>query len=305
MKTEASRKQIPDFVVVGVAKAGTTSLFHYLNEFRNVYIPDRKECRFFSGMKGDFVGPGASFQNDVITDYDEYTALFEDSKSEILGDISNDYFYYHEESIRNLKKHTTENIKIIIILRNPVDRAYSNYLHHLREGWETLNFTDALDAEDSRMSSKWAWPFYYKNCGLYSNKLKNFKDNFDNVLILFYEEFATGKIFEKIEKFLELDSVYSGSAGIARKAQHNKSALPRSLYIRGLLKQSSSLNIILKSILTKKFRNRTRRFITSLNSRKAAPIAAEDRMRLIEYYREDIKNLEDFTSKNLDTWRST
>jgi len=67
----------PNFLIVGAAKSGTTSLFHYLNQHPDVFIPRRKECRFFSQMPGNFIGgEAACFQNNVIKTINEYEMLF-------------------------------------------------------------------------------------------------------------------------------------------------------------------------------------------------------------------------------------
>jgi len=141
-------KNLPNFLVVGVAKSGTTSLYHYLNQHPDIFIPSRKECRFFSSKPGNFKGPGREFQNDTIKDIQGYRRLFLGCFNiSARGDVSNDYLFYYTESIENIKRHIGEDAKIIIRLRNPIDRAYSNYLRHIREGWEALSFEDGLEAE--------------------------------------------------------------------------------------------------------------------------------------------------------------
>ena len=78
----------------------------YLNSLDEVFIPDRKECRFFSDMPGNFIGgPAADYQNDTIQSIEDYKILFNGAENiPLKGDISNDYFYYYNQSIANIKK---------------------------------------------------------------------------------------------------------------------------------------------------------------------------------------------------------
>ena len=90
----ASHKQ-PNFLVVGAAKSGTTSIFNYLNQHSEIYIPEVKECRFFSQLPKTFKGLGAEFfANSGITNYKEYFELFNGHENKVCGDISNDYLYF-------------------------------------------------------------------------------------------------------------------------------------------------------------------------------------------------------------------
>ena len=142
----------PNFLVVGAAKSGTTSLFNYLTQHSDIYIPEVKECRFFSQLPKNYKGLGAEFfPNSGITDERVYFNLFSGHEDKVCGDMSNDYLYYYEKSIKNIKKYLGNEIKIVIVLRNPIDRAYSNYMHHIRDGWENISFEQALDDENRRI----------------------------------------------------------------------------------------------------------------------------------------------------------
>ena len=90
----------PNFLVVGAAKSGTTSLFNYLIQHSDIYIPAVKECRFFSQLPKNFKGLGAEFfPNSGLTDERDYFKLFSGHETRVCGDISNDYLYYYEKRI--------------------------------------------------------------------------------------------------------------------------------------------------------------------------------------------------------------
>ena len=109
---------LPNFLILGAVKSGTTSLFYYLNQHPDIFIPPRKEGRFFSQMPGNFEGPGADYQNDVIQTIGDYRKLYSGTENVTArGDISNDYLFYYQRSIENIKIYLGEGVKIIIVLR--------------------------------------------------------------------------------------------------------------------------------------------------------------------------------------------
>ena len=138
---------LPNFLVVGAAKSGTSSLHNYLNQHPEIFMPsfrdgvNVKEPQFFvreSVM--DRLHSG-------IWNWQDYKDLFFQVKDEkAIGEASVFYLYYFEEAINNIKKYLGDQIKIIIILRNPIDRAYSAYQHVSRSMKEELSFEEALDS---------------------------------------------------------------------------------------------------------------------------------------------------------------
>ena len=198
-----------NFLVAGAAKSGTSTLFETLNRHPDIFIPRRKECRYFSCMPGNFTGPRPIAANDIIRSIDEYRGLFKDAKAgQLCGDISPDYLYYYEKAIPKILGEVNARIPIVVILRNPIDRAYSNYLMKVRERREQLTFEDALNAEAERISAHWAWGWSYVDVGLYAEQVKAYIDNFERVLLLLFEEdIVTGRATEKVLDFLNLPSV--------------------------------------------------------------------------------------------------
>ena len=129
----------PNFLIVGAAKSGTTSLFHYLKQHPEVFMPDLKEPQFLvcEKIKGRL--------HKYIDSAAEYYELFEKSTEKCAGEASVFYLYYFEEAIKNIKKELGSDVKIIIVLREPVSRAISAYEHVLRNNpKEKLSFKEAL-----------------------------------------------------------------------------------------------------------------------------------------------------------------
>ena len=195
-----------NFLIVGTGRSGTTTLFEVLRRHPDIFIPQRKECRYFSDMPGNFSGPSRQYANNVISSLGEYRALFKQAKpGQLCGDISPDYLYYHHNSVPKILNEVGRKIPIIIVLRNPVNRSYSDYLHHVKQGRETLSFESALDAEEDRIFANWPCGWFYTKVGLYAEQVEAYTDNFDRVLLLLYEEdIVTGQAAGKILDFLGL-----------------------------------------------------------------------------------------------------
>ena len=167
---------MPNFFIVGAQKAGTTSLYHYLNQHPQVYMSPRKEPHFFEGMHSEFRRPGR--RSTPVSDLAAYQALFEGASDErAIGEASASYLY--STRAPDLIKSSVPNARIIAVLRNPADRAYSNFLHCVQVGREPLgSFAEALQAEQSRMRDKWGPLWYYKHKGFYYAQVKRYLDTF-------------------------------------------------------------------------------------------------------------------------------
>ena len=140
-------------------------------------------------MSGDFAGPKPVSPNEIIQSLEEYQGLFERAKpGQLCGDISPDYLYFYQNAVPKIRNEVNAQVPIIIVLRNPIDRAYSHYLENVRLRRETLSFEAALDAERARCASQWKWGWSYVDVGLYAEQVKAYTDNFERVLLLLFEE---------------------------------------------------------------------------------------------------------------------
>ena len=110
------------------------------------------------------------------------------------------------KAVPKILNEVDAHIPVIIVLRNPIDRAYSNYLYHVREGKEDLSFDDALVVEEQRRAANWPWGWSYVDVGLYAEQVKAYLDNFERVLLLLFEEdIVTDQATSKVLDFLNLD----------------------------------------------------------------------------------------------------
>ncbi|NBC16502.1 MAG: sulfotransferase, partial [Bacteroidetes bacterium] len=124
----------PTFLIVGAAKAGTTSLYRYLRQHPDVYMPASiKETFFFSRASvTEASGPGRRYGTQAVTSWSDYADLFADANAQpARGEACTAYLYFYDEAIPEIRKYLGAGVRIVIILRDPVERAYSNYMHHV------------------------------------------------------------------------------------------------------------------------------------------------------------------------------
>ena len=288
-----------DFLVVGAAKSGTTTLFETLRRHPRIFIPQRKECRYFSCTHGDFAGPAPQYANSIIRSLEEYRALFNKAKpNQLCGDISPDYLYYYQNAVPKILKEKNKQVPIVIVLRNPIDRAYSGYLHHVRDGREKLSFEDALESEEERRAANWAWGWFHIGGGLYAEQVKAYSDNFERVLLLLFEEdIVSGQATEKVLDFLNLPSLPEIPADIRANATG---------YPRNRLLHRVTTRIIWDELIIGKIKDvikmtpfhagtkRVYRRIMEANLKKEQ-MAPQTRQRLKEQFQDDVDLLEEYT----------
>lgn len=284
-----------DFLVVGAAKSGTSTLFETLRMHPGIFIPQRKECRYFSCMPENFSGPRSVQPKYIIQSSDEYRALFDKTKpGQLRGDVSPDYLYYHRNAVPRILDEVNAQVPIIIVLRNPIDRAYSNYLHHVRERWEKLGFEAALDAEEQRRAANWTWGWRYVDVGLYAEQVKAYLDNFERVLLLLFEEdIVTGRATGKVLDFLNLEPFQE----VSHDVHVNVSGFPRNWFLHRLMTDEVVVrkvkNMVKATPLYARSKQIYRRVMES-NLKKEA-MSLETRERLKEAFREDVARLVEYT----------
>lgn len=294
----------PKFLVVGAARSGTTALHHYLQQHKEIFLPAQKEPCFFC-----FVDEQLRYKNGkfafAITDTNKYEKLFEKANpNQVTGEISTPYLYLHHQTINNIKKYHSDsaNLKILIILRNPIERAYSQYLWKVRDGREELSFEAALKQEKQRMEDNYSFDYFYAHRGLYYEQVKDYLENFKSVKIILFEEFKFS--FEKtmidLCDFLEVKNDFK----FIRKHPVNSSSFPRFGKLGRIITVESKIKFKLLRYIPEEIKTGIKETFLRLNTsdKFPLPIAAATRVYLHEYYKEDISNLQSLTGINLSLW---
>jgi len=204
------RLSLPNFLIVGASKSGTSSLYNYLKEHPEIFMSSIKEPHFMiAGLIKNSKDPIAlkRSRKNAIDNIHDYTALFNNvNKEKAVGEASTGYLFYYEYAIKNIKKYL-KNPKIIIILRNPIERAFSAYRHCVRHKFESLSFEDALQDEDRVIENFFNPIMYYRDMGFYSQQVKSYMDNFSDVKICIFDDFRDkmSLILQDIFKFLDVN----------------------------------------------------------------------------------------------------
>jgi len=140
MAAHTGRIRPPDFLIIGTERGGTTSMHSYLTENPKIVPALRKEIHFFD-------------QN-YSKGWAWYLAHFPIRKSDILTGEASPHYYFFPEAAQRIAD-TLPNGKLILLLRNPVDRAYSHYQHEVANGYEKLSFKDAISREYTISNGIW------------------------------------------------------------------------------------------------------------------------------------------------------
>ncbi len=296
---------LPDFLLAGSAKCGTTTIFQYLQRQSSVFLPELKEPFYFSFGNEKPTYTDARFNSKVIWKTEEYVALFKNAKtSQLIGDASTSYLYTAEKTIQNVKslyKEKASDLKIIVILRNPAERAFSHYTHLIRNGIEKLEFSEAITPQNIEQRSKEMWGFDYTGYGLYGAQMEVFKNFFKHILVLDYEELAQpNQMMEKIYTFLDIKNPVK----VEEKIEANPSGVPKSKFVTALIR-SKRFKKIIKQITPSKALPIFQKMKDSLLKKSIVKpkISEQDNHYLREFFRKDIEKLERILNKNFNSWK--
>ena len=293
---------LPNFIIAGATRSGTTSLYHYLIQHPEISFPKLKEPRYFSSydLKLPQKGPGDITVDDkLITSFEEYNDLYFQINNKLVGDASSEYLYHHTSSVPKIKEKLGD-IPIIFILRNPIERAYSAYNNLVRDGRETLNFRQALNAEKDRVDNRYDMMWHYTAVSKYHASIKHFLKEFKNVKIIIFEEFISNKesILRDIFLFLGVQNI-----PIDTSVVYSKSGKPKSKFIAYVLGRNNSIGSYIRNFLFKVFK---REFLEKIsrffvNDKDSLPM--EMKKHLYKDFEADIKNLEKLINVNLSSWK--
>jgi hypothetical protein len=305
-----SFKNLPDFLIIGAGKSGTTSVDNYLKQHPDIFISPVKEPNFFGyelNTAQDFEGsPQLNHYNNSVTNIDNYLKLFEGaSTGQIKGETSNTYMY-HENAAKRIKYYIPK-VKMIAILRQPAERLYSRYLHLAREKkLPSKNFEDCLD----RDSIWWKRNDLIKE-GYYGQYLERYLNLFEKsqIKIFLYEELRKdpAKLHKEIFKFIgvredfEIDfSINYNQSGFIKNPIIDKIIGPKSLLFTGIKKVISEKNI--QKLKENKFLFKKVNDLRNNNLTKPK-IPSELKYKISnEIYKEDILLLQRLIDKDISHW---
>lgn len=303
---------MPNFLIIGTQKAGTTSLYHYLNQHPEVYMSPVKEPNFFA-IEGEKLNFRGSFGEDNLNstpfaNFKAYKSLFKGVENErAIGEASTLYLYSPKAPERI--KYYIPDVKLIAILRNPVDRAFSNFLYNVRDGREPIqDFAQALQEEQKRILNNWGYIWHYRQRGFYCAQLKRYYDMFgrDQIKIILYEDLNNNlaNVLVDIFKFIEVD--FEFKPDITKK--YNISNIDQNVIevaLRAFLIRPNLIKSLIKPLVPTILRRRIVMNILNGPHGKESnkpQLSIELRKQLIKFYHEDILKLQDLIQRDLSSW---
>ncbi len=312
----------PNFIIAGERRSGTTSLANYFKSHPEIYLHSRIDMAYFvdpqtKGLKDTVKGKIDSDLWEKKFSSEDYISLFKDAKNEIaVGEKSADYFFW-KESHHRIKK-TVPDVKIILSLRNPVERCWSHYLNELGKGRETLSFKEALRKEKERIEfSDYARNHLsYLKRGFYDETLEFLYETFDReqIHVVILEE-----LIKRPE--IELEKVYNFvgvNPKLGVKFKGGKINKNWTTFQYEWVKNNSILSAIelfvtklQRKILSKIIKQNYKRKQWSLKieslyrkTKDDINISVEEKNFLSKIYEDHIDNLERILNRDLSIWKN-
>ena len=283
----------PNLYIVGAPKSGTTSLYHYLDQHPDICIPT-KEPRYFIRESINQVNNDDPIKpyllRSSVLEHQKYVELYRNKTEKIRCDASTQYLFHFREVIPQIKAFSKEQPKILMMLRNPIDRAFSNYQHNLASV-ETLSFEHAIEAEQNRIDTNYNSFWYYLGLSKYAEPVKAYLDSFKDVKVVFFEDFTanTNDTLSDIFEFLEVDSHFKPSHFLVNK---KSTGTPKSKWLNTLLTSASGIQFLKRMFYTFFGKEKTRLikeliFRNNLTKSKIV-LSNETRHKLEAHFKEDI-----------------
>jgi Sulfotransferase family len=311
--------RLPNFFLVGAPKAGTTSLYHYLDQHPQICMSPIKEPNFFAaeirqenfdaalrrGVARDarslreyLDGPMRKKRfGGIVANWEDYLRLFANANNQTaLGEASVCNLWSPTASERIAAR--IPNAKILVMLRDPAERAYSQYLHGVGNGAIRWSFREHIERNLRHRCGQFCVHYPFLEFGLYSQQLSRYLERFgENVWIGFYEDFNNRpvNVCQDIFRFLGVSDEFSPDMD----TRHLEAQIPRLGAIAWLMRSGfrqaaarvtpSSLRPVFRRALMRKAGK------TTMNP--------SDRDYLRGFYREDIGKLASLVGHNLDRWQ--
>lgn len=289
---------VPSIFVMGVPKAGTSKVADVLSESKSFSIGNIKEPKYFSNIYNVYdltEVNNKKYYLDKPATLEDYIQCYDTEDSKILVDCSTDYFRFCHLVVPEIQKICTDPV-FIVILRNPVDRCYSQYLNAVIQGVENIGLHQAIKKENERISSGAEPFFHYFNLGVYSDSLLWFKNNNIPLKVYIYEE-----IFESNVSFeLFFFDAFGEKIKVDLSKKVNDSGDPIPYFfdfcrmIWGMIPGKYKDNKIF--VLLKKY-------FRYLLLRKKIELSLKDRKLLYSLFKEDINKTFKILEREIPSWK--
>ena len=296
--------RFPEFIVIGAARSGTTALHSYLSQHPHIFMPAEKEPNFFSFEGEDLkcVGPGADFINNSITDLEKYQNIFAQvPESTTCGEASPLYLFVPKTAERI--KHHIPQARLIVLLRNPIEQAYSHFLYATKQAVESEpDFVKALNLEEKRLSDGWQPLFGYSRFPRYAEQLERFFEHFpkDRMFIRTYEDFQEDpeRILRELFGFIGVDPEFQPDMS----NRPNAGGVPKNRAFQDFLMKSNPITRAIGYVVPQGLRLAIRDKMSAMNLKEKEGMPDEARRILKDRLSDEIRALEKLIDRDLSAW---
>lgn len=298
--------KLPDFLMIGAPKSGTTSLHYYLKQHPGIFMPKVKELKFFYYMDipQHMIPERLIKEGTVSLTLEDYTGYFRDAKhGQIIGEAWPWYMYTYRNTIKNIKAIYCErykDLKIISILRNPAERAWSHYMMNVKGGLESVkNFRDAINPQIIAQRFDRGIGFDYTGIGMYYEQLSAYMKEFPHVKVFLYDDLCRDALalMKEMFGFLGVDGGFIPKV----ETKYNVSGRIRSKAVNYLVAKPNPLKSFLKLFLSYDTRTRIKsRMLEKVAEKEDIPEGI--RTELACLYKDDILKLQALIKKDLSAW---
>lgn len=303
----------PNFLIIGAGRAGTTSLHHYVGQHPDVFTSPIKETNYFayrvaasSAASAGAAPPGSAEPETTfpVRSLGKYRKLFRGaSGARAVGEASPRYMA--DPRVADEIAAVLPDVRIVAILRDPVERAYSSYLFHRRDGRETRSFDEAIRQEREGTADPGLrfGQRHYTSLGFYDRLLAPYFERFprDRIGIFLFDDLrrdAEG-LMRDLFRFLGVDPGFEPDLGV----RYNASGVPRRGLARAAFRKRPWI-VRARRSLPRPVRERMDRWIEALRSRRleSPPLPDDARRRLRALFAADLARLEERIARDLSGW---
>ena len=307
----STRDLRPDALIIGAPKAGTTALHAALARHPQVFASRPKEPKYY--LCGDapppaYRGPGdAHSQQEWVWRRSDYQRLFAAAPADSVRIESTPFYLYSTDARRRIADDLPD-AKLIAVIRDPIDRAYSNWMHLWMDGLEPRsNIVEAVKHEQKRIDNGWAPFWHYQGLGMYGRQVQDLFDHFprEQVLLLRYKSLVDepDKVLNRVFGFLgvetqEIDQIPSDNSRVfVRDGVRARTVGP-------VIRAGATVGQFLPP---KVWRTVSKPLISQLHKGGDASrpkLTPEQRELLLAPHLEDIALLEQITGESFEQWRT-
>ncbi len=304
-----------DFFIVGAAKSGTTSLYEYLKQNQDIYFSPIKEPNYFSDdidvskfsktyRRNTFLDVERYFEKSIfhnvpltfIRNKDYYEQLFLRGQNyKVRGEASTSYLY-SKTAAKNIYNFNPDS-KIIAILRNPMERAFSHYQMAVRYGHTKLDFKNAITEDNRQVNKGWGISELFIELGLYFEQLVRYFKVFpkEQIRIFLFDDLKSDpqKFVNECCKFIDISEFE-----LANKYAHNVKEAPRNIELNHFLTKTGIKSLVRK-VLPKSARNELSK---SFYKESKVRLNREDFNFLLDFFKEDIEKTASLLNLDLSYW---